>query len=391
MRSGVAMRKSFFTMFFLAGAIYLLLVSGGVFPYAQDDQVKSAIKGAMLFVAGFYLSSFGIGRSAFRPVGAFLFIGLTIGCVALGRSEHLGFSLEKIDGAIVCSAVIALLLDRAYSRFGERAFHEAFIAWAFCLLLLTLGYKAQFGLFDRDVRYFLNGPIVYGWLMGVCGVISFHLWSETRRRIFLIAFVLFFIALIWTESKGSVFGFAVGMAFYLLMNFKKSLVLSLGTVGCFLIFNFFFADQILELLDGTRFSAIGRIYSGELSEADDGSVGTRVVLVEKAFQDFKENPLSGIGLGQFSLGEYRYPHNQHLEIFAEMGVFVGLLHVFFVLFSFWRATLLNRAIILIFAVGASFSGDISYLRFLYSFCLIGIVSGGSGLRNWKSAEFSNSR
>ncbi|MDQ0024195.1 hypothetical protein J2X90_001990 [Variovorax paradoxus] len=372
-RSLVKSRISFATAFLLAGVIYLLLVSGGIFPFAQDDEAKAAVKGVMLFATAFALMWLGIRRSALVPIGLFLYIGLAIGVLALNRSDHLIFAVEKIDGAIVCSAAVALLLSRGYLRFGESELQVAFVAWAFCLLILTVLYKLQFGFFERGVRFFLNGPIVYGWIMGVCSVISFHLWIEKRRLVFLGAFFSFFAALVWTESKGSIMAFVAGFVFYLLSILRRSPKVSIALVVGLLFFYFFLADWLLELISDSRLAAIGRIFSGELSQADDGSVGVRSVLVEKAFQDFQGNPLLGIGLGQFSLDEYIYPHNQHVEIFAELGLFVGLLHVVFVALSFWRATPLNRAVILLFAVGASFSGDASYLRFLYAFCLLGFL------------------
>ena len=103
-RSLVKSRMSSATAFLLAGVIYLLLVSGGIFPFAQDDEAKAAVKGVMLFATGFALVWLGIRRSALVPIGLFLYIGLAIGVLALNRSDHLIFAVEKIDGAIVCSA-----------------------------------------------------------------------------------------------------------------------------------------------------------------------------------------------------------------------------------------------------------------------------------------------
>lgn len=354
----------------LAGMAYLLLVAGGIFPYAQDDVVKSLIKAALLCAVAFYLMFFGIQRSIIFPVGLFLFVGLFIGLSALGRTENLGFAIDKIDGAVLCPAIVAMVFHRASLERGEDDFRIAFVTFSFLVLIMTMAYKFQFGFFERDVRFFLNGPIVYGWLTGLCGVISFHLWRVRERLVFLACFLCFFLALVWTESKGSIFAFAAAIAFYFVFSFRKNVGFSVAVILAAGVFYFFFFDGFVDAVNDSRLAAIGRIFSGELSEVDDGSVGTRLVLVELAIQNFKDNPLFGIGLGQFSFNEYIYPHNQHVELFAELGVFVGLAHVFFVLASFYRARLINKSIILLFAIAASSSGDASYLRFLYAFCLL---------------------
>ncbi|OAK61364.1 hypothetical protein A3K87_20725 [Variovorax paradoxus] len=364
-------RPSGHAVFFLvAGMAYLLLVAGGIFPFAQDDVVKALIKAALLGASMFYLLLFGVQRSVVLPVGMFLFVGLFIGFSALWRTDNLGFAVEKIDGAVLCPAIVAMLFHRASLELGEDDFRALFIAFSSVVLVLTVAYKFQFGFFERDVRFFLNGPIVYGWLMGLCGVLSFHLWRARRRIFFLVLFLCFVAALIWTESKGSIFAFAAAISFYFVFSFRRNLRFSIAVVAAAGVFYFFFLDSFVDALNDSRLSAIGRIFSGELAEADDGSVGTRLVLVDLAIQNFKDNPLFGIGLGQFSFNEYVYPHNQHVELFAELGVFVGIAHVFFVLASFYRARLVNKSIILLFAMAASSSGDASYLRFLYTFCLL---------------------
>ncbi|MNL28729.1 hypothetical protein D3C87_1503870 [compost metagenome] len=140
-------------------------------------------------------------------------------------------------------------------------------------------------------------------------------------------------------------------------------------VGSYLLFSEFFD----EVLSNSRFAALERLFTSNLTAVDEGSVGARSVLLEEALRGFWENPLFGIGLGGFSYGEYVYPHNQHLEILAELGIFVALLHFAFVLFSFIRSDLIYRTLIIFFATAASFSGDSSYLRFLYAFCLLGLI------------------
>lgn len=190
---------------------------------------------------------------------------------------------------------------------------------------------------------------------------------------YLAAFAIFFMALVWTESKGAILAFLIGLAIYCVLRFHRKYKLLIALVIGGIVFYFTLADQLVELLEDSRLSAILRIVGGELNQSDEGSVGSRVVLIDKAMQDFSSHIFMGIGLANYSFNEFVYPHNQHLEIFAEMGVVVGFIHVIFVLLSFWRANILNKALIVFFGVAASFSGDVSYLRFLYAFCLVGFM------------------
>ncbi|WP_369644616.1 O-antigen ligase family protein [Variovorax sp. V118] len=357
----------------LAAVVYLLFVAGGVIPYAEGDEVKGWIKALLLMAVIFLFRTGRVDRSSVLIVGAFLGVGLVLGVLELFRSRNFGFALEKIDGAILASAFIALLINKGCERNGRNSFYSAFLLWSFFVLLLTVFYKLYFGFFEREVRFFLNGPIVYGWILGLCGLLSFDQWRIKGGLKYLVFFAAFFVGLLWTESKGSVIAFLVGWAFYLIFTVRRNFgVILLGfvlCVGSYLLFSEFFD----EVLSNSRFAALERLFTSNLTAVDEGSVGARSVLLEEALRGFWENPLFGIGLGGFSYGEYVYPHNQHLEILAELGIFVALLHFAFVLFSFIRSDLIYRTLIIFFATAASFSGDSSYLRFLYAFCLLGLI------------------
>lgn len=371
--STVIRRDSFVFAIFLSAFVYLLLVFGGVLPFSDEDSLKPIMKGVMLvgFILLFCFVDF--RRKSVESLLLFSAAGLFFGVLLLVRASNFEFAVEKIDGAIVCSCIVALLLDHGYRRFGRERFQFAFVIFSVFVLILTVVYKIRFGFFDRSTRFFLNGPIVYGWIMGLCAILSFDLWSSRRHSYLLFLSFGFFLALIWTESKGSVLAFLLAMCVYLLWDLRRN-IKSIVFVFCFLFCVFFlFSDVLMDMLSNSRLAAVGRFLNGDLGGADEGSFGVRSILAEKATQEFWDNPIFGIGIGEFRFGEYVYPHNQHLEIFAELGVFFGIAHLLFVFSSFVVASRVNKAIILLFAVAASFSGDASYLRFLYSFCLIGYL------------------
>jgi O-antigen ligase len=360
----------------LAAFVYLLLISGGVIPYVEGEVAKSVAKGAMLVTVLLIACFATVRRSVLPPIGLFVLVGLAFMGAGLYRSSDVSFALEKIDGAILCSAAVALSIDRGYARFGEQRFQAAFLLFAFLILVATILYKAKFGFFDRQTRFLLNGPIIYGWLMGFCALLALHLRSLQRRVVWSVLFAMFLAALLWTESKGSAFAFAVGLAAYILSSFRKNFRFLLALALLSGSVYFLFRSDFIVLFEESRFSAVARLLTGELGQADDGSIGIRSLLLDEALRNFWAHPVFGTGLGQFTFDGFVYPHNQHLEIFAELGFVAGFAHLLFVAAALMRANVLHRCLILLFAVGSAFSGDASYLRFLYAFCLLTFLPGG---------------
>ena len=355
---------------FLASIVYFLLVVGGIFPYPSEDIEKGLAKGGMLFVTMLIFSFISFGRTTAERFSNILFVGLIAALIFLFRAKNFSFALEKIDGAILCPFVVAMILSKGYERFGSDTFISAFLVLAIIILIATLIYKMHFGFYDREVRFFLNGPIVYGWLMGLCGIFAFHLWYSGRRTAYGIVFVIFVIALFWTDSKGPLIAFFVAFIWYILLSLKRVKLRAYFLAAAALSIFYMFSDLLVAIISETRYSGLMRFFSNELTAEDDGSIGVRKYLISTAISNFIDNPLFGIGIGNFEFQEIVYPHNQHLELFAELGIFVGLLHIFFIVFAWIRADTLHRSIIILFFVAGSFSGDSSYLRFIYAFSLI---------------------
>ena len=384
MNFSIRIPKGIGSTLFFAAIIYLLLVSGGFFPYAPEDWMKGAVKGGVLVGFGVIFFSTRLKRSIVRPLSCFLLLGFLIGVFGLFRARDLGMALEKVEGAVFCSAAVAFIWYQGHQKFGWRKINFAFVFFSFIVLLATVAYKLQFGFFDRATRFFLSGPIVYGWIMGLSALVSLFLWEREKNMTYVFFFLSFSFAMVWTESKGAIVAFAVAFAFYSVYVFRNNPRIAIFGLLCLLASWFFLFDDFLRFVEDSRFAAIGRFLGGELGAVDDGSIGVRTILINKALEDVWINPVSGIGLTGFVFDEYVYPHNQHLEVFVELGIFVGVLHLFFLMFSFYRASPNLKAIIIFFIVAGSFSGDMSYLRFLYAFCLLAFV-GATVTARWNLA------
>ena len=122
-----------------------------------------------------------------------------------------------------------------------------------------------------------------------------------------------------------------------------------------------------------------RLLTQRLSSEDQGSIGVRFEMYSVSWQLFFNNPLFGVGLGnwhEFSgFDNHLYPHNVLLEILAEGGLFLFLVFFTTFVYIFKNTSEVGRYILILCLLLTSFSGDLSYLRFLLVFPLAFIWSG----------------
>ena len=71
----------------------------------------------------------------------------------------------------------------------------------------------------------------------------------------------------------------------------------------------------------------------------DGSAQTRIRMIEKAYEIFKEHPILGMGLNTFaqSAGFGAYAHNNYMELLANLGLSGCLIYYIPLLIYFKRA------------------------------------------------------
>lgn len=349
-------------------ATYVLLATGTLLPVdTMGGWSVMYLLGVTVFVALFLARvDASVVSSAFGAIVCVLGPLFFVYLVSSARTWDLTITLRRLDGA-VATCVLAVLLVAAYvARHGEQSFRSGFLKGALLILVLTLVYKAIFGFFDRDGRFFINGPIVFGWLMGFCALTVLHgiLHGMLRWR-WLVAFVCFLLAALWTQSKGPLIAIVLTALMVLLVNARKRRAYSM--MGFFICF----ATGVIASLpeDFTRrFLAIFQVLLGTTDEGDYGSVGYRQDAWRDAVEMFLEHPLWGVGVGNWQflsrVGEIQYPHNIFLELGAETG-FPGLVAIVVSLaYLFWRSTGWGKISVVYFSLCCSFSGDFSYFRFM---------------------------
>ena len=342
--------------------VYLFLAIGAVLPINTPLEIWLAM---LTFVFAFGL--------LFRPLiwinellTAIIFVSpfIVIFSVGIMKTYYLDYALMKFDGAVLTTIVTTTLFGTLLRVYGTEIVLKKLLFTILIIFILTLLYKLRFGFWDRGVRFFINGPIVFGWMMSAGAIISLIYFQKTTQIRYFTIYVVLFCAVLWTLSKGPLLSLSC-VSFFVLMRFgniKRNLLFLIGASLAFLtLINLLPIDQL------ERLSAISRLLSGQTIEADAGSLGTRMAMIPKSIEIIEKNTLYGVGLGNWkdhagSLGYYVYPHNILLEVFSEIGFLGGMIFAIAIVCLWLNCPKEGQAISLVFLLGSLVSGDAAYLR-----------------------------
>lgn len=353
---------------------YLSLVSGGVFTFHSDGFFNDVAKLSIAVLSVVVLARLPPPKHAFKIAVAFGLVFSIPLLLSVFRSFNPGYAFYKIDAAIIGGIICFLLAASLIERFGVLCLYKSFVSFAFLVLVATLVYKIAFGFSDRNVRFLLNGPIIFGWLMGVSALLSVFIWRTQSNIAYLLLMICFSLAVVWTQSKGPLISLVGSFAFMYFAALGNPQRIKIGLFLLLVAGGVSFFD-LSALFENSRLDAFQRVLSRSTSEADYGSVGVRAEMYEDAVSLFLGSPIFGVGIGNWQWltnSEFFYPHNQHLEILAELGVSYFAIYFAFLAFSFLQADGVLRTILFFFFVAVSFSGDFSYMRYVFTFCLIAL-------------------
>lgn len=365
--------------FWFALLIYLTLVIGGPVAYPDEALPSILARAAVLLGTLTTLVLVGSSRRSFYYASSYFFVCALIFLPRLPGSENVHYAIAKSSDLLFGTILAFLLGSRLLLRHGWNRFYSAMIMSGLLILSLTVLYKAIFGFWSRDVRFFLNGPIVFGWLMGMMTILSILMWERTSRRIFLLVAFPFFFSVVWTASKGPLIACLailvgrplLGLIFRRRGRHRALLLLVLVLTSSLLAW-IEFGERIYD----TRFGATMRFVQGDVQERDEGSVGVRMLMLAETMDAVRERPVSGIGLGNwdsYSSAGFQYPHNQHLEILVELGAIVFIFYVSFLALGLFMGEPDLRWLVIFLLLVGSFSGDIAYLRYPLFFLLLAIL------------------
>jgi hypothetical protein len=239
------------------------------------------------------------------------------------------------------------------------------------LLIIAIISKLKNGFFDRSVLFFLNGPIVFGRLMGIGATLCLMGIKSKKNNIL---FFIFTVAVIWTASKGPILALLISCLVYvlLMMNFRKKIASLLTVVVIALV-----AVNNLDMLTNVglvRLVDAFNYYYGGIGDVSPTSVSVRQSAISESIEMFLQYPLFGVGVGGWAISiqsnGLMYPHNFFIEVFSEGGLILGGLFCIPYLIFFKNPRSLLFYTVLFLLISQQFSGDILDSRYWLVFSIL---------------------
>lgn len=361
--------------------VYILLATATILPLTVFG-LTIAVHSAFIAVLLLALGRSKVFQSSIVRSCMYLFPVFMIYALSSFRTGDPALMAERLEGAFLATAIVAPMTSLYFVKYGQARFRMAFIKTALVILAVTVLYKLTFGFFDRGVRFFINGPIVFGWLMGFAAITSIWLYlnKEGGKKNLFIA-LLFLIAVAWTESKGPFIASFAAISFLVLvkMRHRRAFITLVIIASGVLIFVKNVPESALY-----RFQEINHIMNRTIFSSDSGSIGIRQRMWSDAVDVFNKNPVFGVGVGNWQFhsdfGYYVYPHNMLIELASETGILGAGVVFSFLLFLFFRSSIWLKTTMLYFLICTSFSGDFSYFQFIAALPLAAVVASEFGKR-----------
>ncbi|ENP7381092.1 O-antigen ligase family protein [Vibrio parahaemolyticus] len=349
-----------FLVFPFSLVLYALIAMGKVLPIASGGVgiLNTVVIFALLIFI--YYAKVLTGR-VFYEAFLLYFPIFFIFTISSFFSQNVEYTLEKLDGAVFFPLVITVIISSLANKYSLMEVIKCFILAYLFVLILTLIYKFNLGFWNRNVRYFINGPIVFGWISSIVSLFSLYIFLEENKRKYLIVFFICVVSVFWTLSKGPILALLVTLLYLFLsrgFNLRSINVL-------FLVFSFLSLIYFSELQQIERLLLV-LDYSSN-SDANYGSVGSRVDLYIDTLRIINDNYLFGVGLGNwqyFNATSFIYPHNVTLEVFSEIGVIFGFTLVLYLLVVYYYSHAIAKIVMIYFSLALQFSGDLTYIYFM---------------------------
>ncbi len=293
-------------------------------PYLKMEQVTTFLLIPLLGVITFFKNFKEEKNVSFELIVLFSIIAISLFSIYYYVNfESLTRNFSIIIGAFIC-AFIPISLNR--NSYYENYFHYGFIISIIILVIIMyINGNLDFTNFasnaGRRDRFLLNANF-YSYISYFANISLFYLYLKNKSRLLLMALivlpVLFIIVSFTTQSRsGILFILFINVTFWLVINQNNYR----GLKGKFKII---FISIALILLS---FQFVN-IYSNSQvkNRVSNTVVDSREVLVEEAINVFFDNPILGVGLGQFPYyNSYGlFSHNSYTEIMSEHGI-IGLI------------------------------------------------------------------
>ena len=278
------------------------------------------------------------------PVLAFvavMFLAWVIGRTVVDQFDPLTAAWERFK-ALKSRTFAVLLFFIAYWWIRNPVERRRVIEGISVAMLVVglAGLVAVGGSAERAAGLFQNANTT-GDLLGVFLLCPLYLvWLEdlpkARRALHAASYLVGFMALLYTLSRGGWLAYGVGHVLFFLLIDRRILVLGTAAAALMLTVGLPLAPEaVRDRIGGTFESSSQTVYQVGGTLDIEGSAASRVVVYKMGFDMFLDSPLWGHGAGAFKANSRTYgarygllkpktPHSFPLELLSEAGL-LGLL------------------------------------------------------------------
>ena len=280
--------------------------------------------------------------------GTFIVVAFFSGLQALNKAEFLIEILRTVTYFI--SLLIFLILVNK-----EKI--KKYLIW---LILLTLVFDV-FGLLVQKIQGlsmigFTANKNVAAFSIVIKSCYLVYIINEFKsfflKSLFFSFYVVFIFVLISINSKGSILALYFGIFYLLVLGILRFKTHRFRFYNTLILLSLFI---ITILTTNLKSNTLGAFRNTTINFSQDEGNRSRVRYLKQAFESFKENPIFGVGYGNWKIESIKYDalemrdyvvqyysHNDYIQILAEIGIF-GLLSYLMIFVSLLKK-LYQRAI-----------------------------------------------
>lgn len=358
-----------------------------------------------MFAFVFYILFKSLTKPNLRPKWFFsleiIFILFAVLQIMLKLSINSSETISMIQTLLISlllyySVYLYAISKKNFDEFLKTFYYSVFFSIFFNVaieIITTLIYSSSTPLVINGIQIGGAISISIGLLSGVLIVLSTLIYRNNDLKFWLVFVLLFGVILFVSDRKSLLFvPLCLYVRFFITKKSSVYFKVLIASLVSFMILIILYLNTVYpgyyENVLPEYISNMVKYFSGNISEIDEGSIRTRVSLINLARTVFYERPWLGWGLNTFSTsinsGGY-YSHNNFFEILVGVGV-IGLIIYYlkyltvlfalikeryktnsehmrvmitvffaillsFVIIEYWQVTYFSRKFILIWVIG----------------------------------------
>ena len=263
--------------------------------------------------------------------------------VAIDKEAFLTSFFLVLQIAVMNVAIVGITFKRA-------TLHTNFLAFIIGGIILFYSSTSEFQYsMDPDQRYQLTGvmsnPNAYAYALLLSVISIMYFWRNTiswKMRPLLISLIaIFAFGILMSGSRKAFIGLTVLILMWLWICYRKDILRRRSILLLFIFSIFALSIFVYYMLNSTYMGQRFREDFVENSITERPDDYKRVVYYEEGVQMIKEEPLFGVGLGNFAVRSVygKYSHSDFIEVASSTGI-IGFILYFSVYCLLWRR--LNR-------------------------------------------------